>query len=67
MAPEPGGPGPYQDGNYTIGSWGPSDSVTTYWRDQQGDYSEWYDNPGTGQVDDYWKVNVWTFYAFWDE
>jgi hypothetical protein len=67
MAPAPGGPGPYQDSNWTIGSWGPSQGVTTYWVDQKNDYSKWYEYPGTGQVDDYWKQNVWTWYAFWGQ
>ena len=28
-APVPGGPGPFCDGNYTVGSWCPSEGVTT--------------------------------------
>jgi hypothetical protein len=67
MAPAPGGPGPFQDFNWTIGSWGPSPGVTTYWADQKNDYSKWYEYPGTGKVDDYWKQNVWTWYAFWGQ
>jgi hypothetical protein len=65
IAPAPGGPGPFQDFNWTIGSWGPSPGVTTYWTDQKNDNSQWYEYPGTGAVDDYWKQNVWTWYAFW--
>jgi hypothetical protein len=67
IAPAPGGPGPFQDANWTIGSWGPSQDVTTYWADQKNDYSQWYEYPGTGAVDDYWKQNVWTWYAFWGQ
>ncbi len=67
MAPAPGGPGPWDDvGNYTVGSWGPSPGVITFWRDEEGNYSQIYEYPGTGQVDDYWKDNIWTFYAIWD-
>jgi hypothetical protein len=67
IAPAPGGPGPYQDYNWTIGSWGPSNGVTTYWVDQKDNNSTWYQYPGTGQVNDYWKQNIWTWYAFWGQ
>ena len=68
MAPAPGGPGPWNDtGNYTVGSWGPSSGVKTLWRDEEGNYSSLYEYPGTGEVDEYWRDNIWTFYAIWDD
>ena len=63
-----GGQGPWGDGNYTIGSWGPSSGITTYFIDEQDDESGWYTYPGTGAIDDgnaHWSDNVDAFFVFW--
>jgi hypothetical protein len=65
QAPAPGGPGPFGDENFTIGSWGPSEDVTTFWIDGEGNYSRAVIYPGTGRVDAYWGANVWEFIPFW--
>jgi len=67
MAPAPAGPGPFGTSNYTIGSWGPSLGVTTFWIDDKGNQSDLLTFPGTGNVDAYWGANVWTWTASWNE
>lgn len=62
-APAPLGPGPFGDGNYTIGSWGPGQGISTYWQDSKGNSSGPVVFPGTGRVDGYWGRNIWTFTA----
>jgi len=66
MAPAPGGPGPFQTSNYTVGSWGPSVGVTTYWEDNLENKSQPLTYPGTGQVDTYWQNEIWTWYPTWE-
>lgn len=66
MAPAPGGPGPFQDENYTIGSWGPSKGVTTYWVDHEGNKSTPLTYPGVAVMDAYWQNNVWTWWPSWE-
>lgn len=67
MAPVPGGPGPFQDSNYTVGSWGPSEGVTTFWQDDEANNSTLLTYPGTGRVDEYWQNEIWTWFPSWDE
>jgi hypothetical protein len=66
MAPAPGGPGPFQNGNYSVGSWGPSQGVTTYWEDNFENKSTPLTYPGTGRVDAYWQNEIWTWWPSWD-
>lgn len=63
MAPAPLGPGPFRNGNYTIGSWGPVQGLVTYWQDSKGNDLGPLAFPGTGRVDAYWGSNIWTWTA----
>lgn len=65
MAPAPGGPGPFRTSNYTVGSWGPSQGVTTYWVDDLGNRSTDLTWPGTGRVENYWGEEIWTWWPRW--
>ncbi|KAI1616085.1 hypothetical protein EDD36DRAFT_122319 [Exophiala viscosa] len=64
MAPAPLGEGPFRTFNYTIGSWGPSAGLFTFWEDHQGNTSTILTYPGSGRVDSYWGPNIWTFTAW---
>jgi hypothetical protein len=66
MAPAPGGPGPFRTSNYTVGSWGPSEGVTTHWEDNLGHNSSVLAYPGTGRVDQYWGSEIWLWYPNWE-
>ncbi|KAK5337101.1 hypothetical protein LTR43_012598, partial [Exophiala xenobiotica] len=68
MAPAPGGPGPFRNYDYTIGSWTPSEEVLTWWQDNHGNESTVIGWPGIADVAAAgWSDRIWRWWPVWED